>query len=90
MLEVHCGPLLILYLQGKDLVLQFSVKHEQDIDCGGGYLKLLPSVDAAKFTGHQAVAEVNFFHSKGLWWIHPTTSCLVLTFVVPQRKSISF
>nr|Q9ZNY3.1 RecName: Full=Calreticulin; Flags: Precursor [Euglena gracilis]CAA70945.1 calreticulin precursor [Euglena gracilis] len=37
--------------EGKDLVLQFSVKHEQDIDCGGGYLKLLPSVDAAKFTG---------------------------------------
>jgi calreticulin len=29
--------------QGKDLVLQFSVKHEQDLDCGGGYIKLLPS-----------------------------------------------
>ncbi|CAG9464974.1 unnamed protein product [Pedinophyceae sp. YPF-701] len=29
--------------KGKDLVLQFSVKHEQDIDCGGGYIKLLPS-----------------------------------------------
>jgi len=27
----------------KDLVLQFSVKHEQDIDCGGGYVKLLPA-----------------------------------------------
>lgn len=25
---------------GKDLVVQFSVKHEQNIDCGGGYLKL--------------------------------------------------
>lgn len=24
----------------KDLVVQFSVKHEQNIDCGGGYLKL--------------------------------------------------
>lgn len=24
----------------KPLVLQFSVKHEQDIDCGGGYLKV--------------------------------------------------
>lgn len=27
----------------KDLVLQFSVKHEQDIDCGGGYIKLVPA-----------------------------------------------
>jgi len=24
----------------KDLILQFSIKHEQSIDCGGGYLKL--------------------------------------------------
>lgn len=28
---------------GKDLVLQFSVKHEQEIDCGGGYIKLIPA-----------------------------------------------
>jgi calreticulin len=27
---------------GKELVLQFQVKHEQDLDCGGGYIKLLP------------------------------------------------
>jgi len=26
--------------EGKDLVVQFSVKHEQNIDCGGGYLKI--------------------------------------------------
>lgn len=25
------------------LVIQFSVKHEQSIDCGGGYIKLFPS-----------------------------------------------
>jgi calreticulin len=37
---------------GKDLVLQFSVKHTQKIDCGGGYIKVLPStVDQAKFNG---------------------------------------
>jgi len=29
--------------EGKSLVLQFSVKHEQNIDCGGGYIKLWPS-----------------------------------------------
>lgn len=26
--------------EGKTLVLQFTVKHEQNIDCGGGYIKL--------------------------------------------------
>merc|ERR1711963_939959 len=29
--------------EGKTLVVQFSVKHEQNIDCGGGYLKLFSS-----------------------------------------------
>ncbi|GIL65945.1 hypothetical protein Vafri_19575 [Volvox africanus] len=27
----------------KDTVVQFSVKHEQDLDCGGGYIKLIPA-----------------------------------------------
>jgi len=26
--------------EGKDLVIQYTVKHEQNIDCGGGYLKM--------------------------------------------------
>jgi len=26
--------------EGKDLVIQYTVKHEQNIDCGGGYLKI--------------------------------------------------
>uniref|UniRef100_H2Y8A8 Calreticulin n=1 Tax=Ciona savignyi TaxID=51511 RepID=H2Y8A8_CIOSA len=29
--------------KGKTLVVQFSVKHEQNIDCGGGYVKLFPA-----------------------------------------------
>ncbi|KAL4235741.1 hypothetical protein ACF0H5_004133 [Mactra antiquata] len=29
--------------EGKDLVIQFTVKHEQNIDCGGGYVKLFAS-----------------------------------------------
>jgi calreticulin len=38
--------------RGKDLVLQFSVKHPQKIDCGGGYIKLLPEgTDQSKFGG---------------------------------------
>lgn len=36
----------------KDFVVQFTVKHEQKIDCGGGYLKLMPStVDPKDFHG---------------------------------------
>ena len=29
--------------EGKTLVIQFTVKHQQDIDCGGGYIKLYGS-----------------------------------------------
>merc|ERR1711912_155316 len=37
---------------GKTIVVQFSAKHEQDIDCGGAYLKLAPaSLDPEKFNG---------------------------------------
>lgn len=36
----------------KELVIQYSVKHEQELDCGGAYIKLLPgNVDQAKFGG---------------------------------------
>eukprot|EP00735_Rhodelphis_limneticus_P004594 TRINITY_DN1619_c0_g1::TRINITY_DN1619_c0_g1_i1::g.17908::m.17908 TRINITY_DN1619_c0_g1::TRINITY_DN1619_c0_g1_i1::g.17908 ORF type:complete len:419 (+),score=193.24,sp/Q23858/CALR_DICDI/55.84/2e-146,Calreticulin/PF00262.13/8.5e-119,Calreticulin/PF00262.13/1.5e+04 TRINITY_DN1619_c0_g1_i1:44-1258(+) len=36
----------------KDLVLQYSVKHEQKLDCGGGYIKLLPAgLNQPKFNG---------------------------------------
>jgi len=38
--------------KGKDLYLQYSVKHEQKIDCGGGYIKILPEpLDQEKFNG---------------------------------------
>lgn len=36
----------------KTLIVQFSVKHEQVLDCGGGYVKLLSSeIDPKKFDG---------------------------------------
>merc|ERR1712072_1127475 len=35
---------------GKTMVVQFSVKHEQDIDCGGAYVKI-GAFDSAKFHG---------------------------------------
>jgi calreticulin len=38
--------------ENKDLVIQFQVKHEQKIDCGGGYIKVYPStVDQADLHG---------------------------------------
>merc|ERR1711915_19769 len=38
--------------EGKDLVIQYSVKNEQVIDCGGGYIKLHPSgIDQATLSG---------------------------------------
>jgi len=41
--------------KGKRLVLQFSIKHQQNIDCGGGYIKLLPDgFDGANFNGDAA------------------------------------
>ena len=37
---------------GKQLVIQYSVKHEQDLDCGGAYIKLMHGdVDQASFGG---------------------------------------
>lgn len=37
--------------EGKDFVVSLSVKHEQGLDCGGGYIKLLPNFDAKAFDG---------------------------------------
>lgn len=38
--------------KGKNIVIQFTVKHEQGIDCGGGYIKVMPStVDLEDFHG---------------------------------------
>jgi calreticulin len=37
--------------KGKTLVFSFSVTHEQNIDCGGGYLKVMPAIDGKTFNG---------------------------------------
>lgn len=38
--------------EGKSLVVQFTVKHEQKIDCGGGYVKLYPAgLDQSQLNG---------------------------------------
>ena len=48
------APLTTPYTSSSDkpLVIQYSVKHEQNLDCGGAYIKLLPGgkkFDAVKF-----------------------------------------
>uniref|UniRef100_A0A7N6AAY2 Calreticulin n=1 Tax=Anabas testudineus TaxID=64144 RepID=A0A7N6AAY2_ANATE len=41
--------------EGKPLVIQFTVKHEQKIDCGGGYVKVFPSdLDQADMHGESS------------------------------------
>jgi calreticulin len=48
--------------KGKTLVIQFSVKHEQGIDCGGGYVKLIPAdalSDQKEFKGGEKETPYN-------------------------------
>jgi len=41
--------------EGKDLVIQYTVKFDQILDCGGAYIKLLPpGLDQSKFEGDSA------------------------------------
>lgn len=37
--------------EGKDIVLQLSIKNEQKLDCGGAYIKLTGDVDQDSFGG---------------------------------------
>jgi len=37
--------------KNKTLVLSYTVKYDQDHDCGGGYIKLMPDIDQEEFDG---------------------------------------
>jgi calreticulin len=46
--------------KGEKLVVSYSVKHEQNIDCGGGYVKLLPAgLDQTNFKGGDDESKYN-------------------------------
>jgi len=48
--------------KGKTFIIQFSVKHEQSIDCGGGYVKLVPAdglSDQKDFKGGEGETKYN-------------------------------
>ena len=47
----YVTPVKEFSTKDKTLVLQFAVTFEQDIDCGGGYLKVIPTTDAKDFDG---------------------------------------
>lgn len=48
-------------------MIQFSVKHEQKIDCGGGYVKVFPStLDQADMHG-----DSQYYIMFGEYAIHP-------------------
>jgi calreticulin len=76
--------------KGKDLVIQFSVKHPQKLDCGGGYVKVFPSsLDQVKMTdksdynvmfgpdicGHTKKVHVIFSHKGTNHLINKEISC---------------
>jgi len=46
--------------KGKTLVLQYTVKHEQDLDCGGGYIKIAPSTVNQKKWGGDSDYQIMF------------------------------
>ena len=50
--------------EGKTLVVQFTVKHEQGIDCGGGYLKVFPSGTSPKDLDGDSQYNIMFGASK--------------------------
>jgi hypothetical protein len=55
--------------EGKPLVVQFTVKHEQKIDCGGGYVKIFPAdLDQAAMHG-----DSQYYIMFGEW-VRSTTS----------------
>lgn len=50
--------------EGKPLVIQFTVKHEQKIDCGGGYVKVFPAdLDQTKMHGDSL-----YYIMFGMWY----------------------
>ena len=65
--------------EDKSLVIQFTVKHEQNIDCGGGYVKVFPDVLNQK--DMHGDSEYNIMFGK-----FPSYCCNNLTFLCSFRS----
>jgi len=46
--------------EGKDLIIQYQVKYEKDIDCGGGYIKIGPKMDDPEMFGEPTPYNIMF------------------------------
>jgi len=46
--------------EGKDLIVQYQVKYEKDVECGGGYLKMGPKMDDQTKFGDPTVYNIMF------------------------------
>merc|ERR1712032_1681916 len=46
--------------EGKELIVQYQVKYEKDVECGGGYLKMGPKMDDAAKFGDPTVYNIMF------------------------------
>ncbi len=61
--------------EDKDLVVQFTVKHEQKIDCGGGYVKIFKSdLDQKDMHGD---TEYNIMFGKYIYSLWKSTSACI-------------
>merc|ERR1712226_1489816 len=45
---------------GKDLIIQYQVKYEKDVECGGGYIKVGPKLADQKQFGDPSVYNIMF------------------------------
>jgi len=46
--------------EGKDMIVQYQVKYEKDVECGGGYLKMGPKPDDLKTFGDPTAYNIMF------------------------------
>merc|ERR1712046_484119 len=46
--------------EGKELIIQYQVKYEKDVECGGGYVKVGPKMDDASKFGDPTVYNIMF------------------------------
>lgn len=73
--------------KNKDLVIQFSVKHEQDIDCGGGYVKVIVitlPLNRAKYP-YKIIFQKKICFQKSLPYAYSVLSLYLCTYMLIQN-----
>lgn len=70
--------------KGKTLVIQYTVKHEQKMDCGGGYIKVFPSDLDQKNLNGKSQYYIMFGECRGGGRVLPTSWRLCSIIQHPQ------